>query len=519
MRTNFFNDRCGAIAIIFAALLIPLMGLAAMGFDLTRIYVAQTRMQSALDAAGLAAGTAYGREEADIRRIAGNYFDRNYGSAEWLPAAAIDININDNAMVLAARSTFKPTFLSSLGFEQFIIDAATEIVAEPTGLEVVLVLDVTRSMNEMTSGLTRIQSLRNAAHDLIDILSNSASRPDLVKFGIVPYSASVNIGSSNGHYVEGVSASAFPGTDWGGCVMARRDGEDLTDNYLPGSSSAAGKWPAYRWPNEPNQIVPGGANVGYCDNPTAVGSPSNYAQIVDIFNPTPDFPPRSAGPNRSCPQPLVPLTSDHERVRDRIDELEVIDGGGTMSIFGAAWGWRLLSPNAPFSEGAAYNDDDWRKILIVMTDGEQNLSKNADDDNNSCSSATGVSGTAWTHDPANYGAQGNSFAGGPAEHWTAYGYPMSSARFGSSDYSTVIGALESRFNSVCNNIKNVRLDGQPIVDIYTLTFGDGLDMSARSLVRSCASNSDHYFHAPTGLALEQAFSEIAYDILNTRITK
>ena len=44
--------------------------------------------------------------------------------------------------------------------------------------------------------------------------------------------------------------------------------------------------------------------------------------------------------------------------------------GGTNMLEGVMWGWRVLSPEAPFTEGKAYDDPDNDKFLIVMTDGE-----------------------------------------------------------------------------------------------------------------------------------------------------
>ena len=50
----------------------------------------------------------------------------------------------------------------------------------------------------------------------------------------------------------------------------------------------------------------------------------------------------------------------------------MIADGSTHVVLGATWGWRVLSPTAPYSEGAAYNDADTQKALILMTDGENN---------------------------------------------------------------------------------------------------------------------------------------------------
>ena len=44
--------------------------------------------------------------------------------------------------------------------------------------------------------------------------------------------------------------------------------------------------------------------------------------------------------------------------------------GGTNIMEGVMWGWRVLSPEPPFTEGKAYDDPENDKFLIVMTDGE-----------------------------------------------------------------------------------------------------------------------------------------------------
>lgn len=495
------------------------MGIAAFGFDLTRVYVAQTRMQSALDSAAIAAASAFGREEAEVRRVAQNYFDRNYGDGSWLPAATLNVELTDNTLAISADAQFETSFMRVVGLDTFDISAATEAIAEPSGLEVVLVLDATRSMLESTSGTTRLESLKSAATSLVDILTANATDPDLIRIGIVPYNASVNIGTGNAGFVDGVTAANFPGTDWSGCVMARANDGDVTDEYTPGGTAARGRWQAYRWPAEPNQLTPGGAASAVCDNPARAGSTTAYASVIDRFSPTGGYPGITAGPNRSCPQPIEPLTSNHQTIRDRISNLDIVEGGGTMSALGASWGWRVLSPNEPFAEGEDYENDRWRKIMIIMTDGEQNLSQNANDLGQSCSTASGVSGNLWQHDPRDFGASGSTLTNGPQEHWTAYGYPMATARFGSNNYDTVITALENRLRTVCNNIKNEVHNDRPAISIYSLTFGDNIDLAARNLVRSCATNNDNYFHAPTGVALEESFRDIAFDILNARITR
>ena len=48
----------------------------------------------------------------------------------------------------------------------------------------------------------------------------------------------------------------------------------------------------------------------------------------------------------------------------------LIAKGGTNILEGLMWGWRVLSPEAPFTEGRDYNDAENTKYLVLMTDGE-----------------------------------------------------------------------------------------------------------------------------------------------------
>ncbi len=52
------------------------------------------------------------------------------------------------------------------------------------------------------------------------------------------------------------------------------------------------------------------------------------------------------------------------------------------------WGWRVISPTEPFTEGVAYDDDTWQKVIIVLTDGANTI----DDES--------------THNGSNYSAYG-----------------------------------------------------------------------------------------------------------------
>jgi hypothetical protein len=77
------------------------------------------------------------------------------------------------------------------------------------------------------------------------------------------------------------------------------------------------------------------------------------------------------GQNFMCnSNPLLRLTTSKSAVKNKIAQFEAL---GDTSIFeGVAWAWRTLSPNTPFADGRAYKTEDNTKILVLLTDGNNN---------------------------------------------------------------------------------------------------------------------------------------------------
>ena len=64
-------------------------------------------------------------------------------------------------------------------------------------------------------------------------------------------------------------------------------------------------------------------------------------------------------PNAGCPRPVVALTNDTDRMKREIGFMKPYNGlgannSGTNIAQGLAWGWRVLSPDAPFDQGVPY---------------------------------------------------------------------------------------------------------------------------------------------------------------------
>jgi hypothetical protein len=153
-------------------------------------------------------------------------------------------------------------------------------------------------------------------------------------------------------------------------------------------------------------------------------------------------------------------------------------GGNTNIAEGTMWGWRVLSPTEPFTEGRAYSDTENTKILIVMTDGANTYSANSN------------------HNRSRYAAFGYGVKGRLGTTYTGSAY---------SD------AMDVKLTSACANAKAAG------VKIYTVAFRLENDANTQSLLRGCATDDDHYFAASGGSALIQAFEVIGQEISKLRL--
>jgi hypothetical protein len=183
---------------------------------------------------------------------------------------------------------------------------------------------------------------------------------------------------------------------------------------------------------------------------------------------------------------LTPLTSTKETITDAIDAM--IADGPTNIAAGIGWGLRVLSPTVPFTEGASYDDEDWSKVMIIMTDGDND----------------------W----------GSSLSNMNKSYYSGYGYASQSAtRLGQSSISDLNDVLDARTTAACNVVKSATGDDNNPITVYTITFGTGLSDSARTLMEDCATDSEKYFHAPDNTTLQEVFNEIGNQIIEIYISK
>jgi len=170
---------------------------------------------------------------------------------------------------------------------------------------------------------------------------------------------------------------------------------------------------------------------------------------------------KNTGCNKSY---ILPFSNTYGRIKAKIESLYA--SGNTLSNLGMVWGYRLLSPEAPFREGALWTDKTVKKVALLMTDGDNNI-------------------------------------GGGSSSYSGYG-PWTTLRLTDHD-------LDVKLAATCENMKN---DG---ITVYTITFTSGINDMTKAYFRNCATDESKYYDAPGQQDLIDAFEAISRELSNVHI--
>jgi hypothetical protein len=293
-----------------------------------------------------------------------------------------------------------------------------------------------------------------------------------------------------------------PGAVWKGCVEARPEPHDITDT-APKAGSPNTLFVPYFWPDATDNNVPGYAkeyhNNYMVDGPYPPNtnmathgwgrfySIAKYraGNATSIVETAPDV----KGPNRACPESLLPLTTDYSAISSKIASLKHYAGAGTITSEGLAWAWRVLSPGVPFTEGVAYGEK--RKVLVLISDGANRLNRDAREPD------LPPGQSRFT----NYSAYGSLKYGRLAEVLND-----------DTDVDKVNTYFDQRMSQVCTNIKATG------IEIFVIAFGieEGY---ARQLLQNCATTSDNFIVASRSEQLNIPFQHIASKLSTLRLTR
>lgn len=533
------RNTSGNTLAIMGAALIPLTAMIGSGVDMSRAYMAKTRLQSACDAAALAGRRVMTADtlDANVTAEATKFFNFNFPQGLYQTAAFTPVVTRPEAgTVKVAVDTSIPTSVMSLfGFTSLPLQVDCEASQNFVNTDIVLVLDTTGSMKCLPSESScntnrsasersgsKIQALRDAVMALYDELAPVQAKLEAsglrLRYGIVPYSSTVNVGSliyaqNPSYIVDNWTYQSRQGQNLG--AMTRRQCSRT------GGISSNGQ--CYKWTYKPLSLDVSTFKTGVSvTNPTELdGSTSKWEGCIEERDTTntitgssgysipanaydlnidlipssnatrwrPQWPDveyyrtsSSSGYSYSsdlhdsgfdaCPSKAVRLTAwTRNALQSYVNGLQAV--GGTYHDIGMIWGARLISSAGIFADGAdTYKGMPVAKHIIFMTDGDM---------------------------------QPNSSS------YSAYGVEDFDQRIGgsTSGYSAYLARHNQRFRMICNATKGMN------VSVWVIAFAT----TANSTLTECASNASQVSTIMDRDALIAKFTEIGKNIGSLRLTQ
>jgi len=509
-------DERGVTAVIFAIVFSAVFLAVAVCIDYARTATQYVRVQNAVDAAALAASHRLGLPDQDSQGPADAqaYFDANISRHKTVgKLTSVSLDAGKGEVAATAHGDMLTSLLKAVGIRQIGFNNRSLVKKGKGTVEVALVLDNSGSMAGQP-----IADLRTAAQSLVTVLYAGYEGTDKVKIAVVPFAASVNVGPHHATapwmdqtgiaptHLENFAEPrtrfdllAQMGVPWRGCVEVRPAPYDVTD-AVPTLVNPATLFVPMFAPDEPDAANSGGAYYGNSYISDTGGSCpvpprtclrfSRHGNCLEWSVPPPLAPAEaqartckydgasvsSQGPNYLCDsQPIMPLTTDKAGVQGMIGGLTA--KGGTNILEGLMWGWRVLSPEPPFTEGRPYTNPENTKYLILMTDGEN-----------------------WHQAQANHNKSS----------YHSFGYAVKGRLGTTYTSSALVAQMNAKTLAGCTNAKAAG------IKIYTVAFRL-TDSATLSMLASCASSAGEAYTAADGAALIQAFESIAREIAKLRI--
>ncbi len=531
---KFAADSRGNYAIAAAVTSVPLLLGVGVAVDFQTVTSTRSALQQTIDSAALAvAREGVKLSNKDAKDIARDFVEANYKG----DVTKLSVTRNGYSVNVAATLQPKLAFGGVIGKDKWsvTVDATAEYAMSK--YEIALALDTTGSMEG-----AKLAAMKAAVNDLVNAMSIQVSDPKNLKVGVVPYAGFVNVGPQYGpsfkkngqvdpktgaDWLDKKGAVKFPemelgnepsrfelyyrmGKTWPGCVETRvpDDKKGLAYDVMDIEASPKDKQslfvPAFSI-DEPDDTWWGG-RPRYPNNyikstvPVLDKTPKGLAKkllkygyvmgadkggtfgAVKIDDSPSYFYSNEAdpkGPGYGCEvEPLLPLTTNLQKVKDKVNALNA--NGSTNIMEGVMWAWRVLSDREPFSEGLPKSSGSNKKVLILLTDGSNSI-------------------TMLNND---LGA-GYSSVGYPTDNRLPGVTPISSA-------AAANDALNAKTLTACNNAKD---DG---VEIYTIRLEEP-NVETGDMLQKCASDADHYFDSPSRDDLQKIFDEIKDRMVSVRL--
>jgi Flp pilus assembly protein TadG len=480
---------------------------------------------------------------AELKAFAQSYIAANYVSSTGAANdITIDLAVTNQAISMTAHHTFPTAIMNIVGIKTVSLSTTSEVKKAMRPVELTLVMDTTGSM----ATNSKIAGAKTAAKSLLNTLYGGTvtayPQSEYIRVSLVPFAAAVHLNKSaydfdlgwidttganplshlnfnnptwNNYTAWGqMKLASGANVQWNGCVEERANGnaalgQDYVQNDEPADPlNPDTLFPAYFSPDVPT--APSGSTYGqsyigtngtpneqtglikpdYSKEPGLLLIQKNENKYVNFV-----MAPQTAssiGPWSGCAySTVVPMTYNRKTLEAGIDAMQA--AGPTLIAEGLNWGWKSISPNEPLTkvEGTAsipaatispYDDVRWRKIMVLMTDGDNDLG----------AGSYGFNGTTYS----SYGRGREAIA---------------LNRFGTTVDADIMTKLDTGMLNVCSKIKAKN------IELYVTSFGDGVSATTKSRLESCATKPENYKHNTSSADLQVFFDHIGQDVLNKSI--
>jgi Flp pilus assembly protein TadG len=485
---RFGGDESGAVAIIFALTMVVVLSLVGGAIDYGRAVHARYQIQEAVDSAVLAAARVW-QTENDINLAQEKglvHYNNNKPLTFSSQVSKFTPDFTANTISMEAEGVVPTPFLSLVRHEGYTVGAFAQArldVGQNAGqsVEVSLMLDVTGSMCDPC---TKIEDLKLAAKDFIDIVVWQDQSEYTSKVAVVPFANAVNVGTSAlANSVRGNLRTGSCLTSSSPCISILTD---LLAGLLPWVFGTPPNW--YRFPKPSSGtntfkvsdrcVTERTGPAAYNDDAPNTASKKVGPGYFTNTNYT------TSNPNGSCgglaistdaeKNTIQPLSNDKTMLKRRIDKLAT--GGGTAGHLGTAWAWYMLSPNWAYlwptaNQPKPYGAEKLQKYAILMTDGDYN--------------------TMYCN-----GAEAKNSASGDINCNATNGQSYNQAR------------------TLCTNMKAKG------ITVYTVGFQiGGSGSTAYQTLQQCASSPDKFFNAEDGTELRLSFRAIALEVAKLSLSQ
>ena len=319
---KLFSDHRGGTATI-VGLAFPALMLALGGsIDAGVAYSARAELQSAVDAAALAAASSGSTDFTELSTLADQYFHANAPGHTNVTNVTGALSEQGDGLRYTASGKVETAFLKLIGKREIDLEVSAQANRETTGVEIVMVLDTTGSMGFGSSW----PDAKAAMHEMLQSLDDLSAGEDFYAT-LVPMADRINVGTGKTAWMSMSPAPA----DWQGCFEPR-------EQHHPGFPHALSDDP----PDTASFL------------PTADGYHISGLADQSFF---------------TCPAEILGPTDNIASIESAVESLS-LSGTGRFDE-GMAWAWRLLSPRWQGRWSVTgYPSDygDRRKVVVLITD-------------------------------------------------------------------------------------------------------------------------------------------------------